>query len=404
MRVALVVDRLRRRGGGVERYLRDLGDFLRARGDEVFLLTGRASSAPRGAREFAFARRVERSLREGRFESSLAVRHVLRAHVYEPHGGSIEAGLSARAEISGSPPLARWLHRSAPKFRVFRALEREALAKSRRVLAVSALVARDLRRLESGAAIREFPLGVDLDRFAPTGYAENLRGRSGLRATDAALLFVGNDFDLKGLPAAIGALARILREGRGAFLAIAGSGSRGSWRRARARAREVGVADRVVFRGPVEDPAPLYRGARLLLHPTFYDPCSLATLEALACGLPVVTTARNGAAEVGGEGLRAVEDPRDEEAIARAALSLLEPDASARAAARASVEGRDSRERFERLRELLVEAGGPLDEAASPDPTASSVSSREAAGAERSLSPTSLPTSRGESRPGARSG
>lgn len=399
MRVALVVDRLRKSGGGVERYLRGLSDFLRARGDEAVLLAGAAPWLPRGAREWDFARRVERSLREGRFESSLAVRHVRRAHVYEPHGGSIETGLAARAEVSAYPPIARLLHRTAPRLQAFRALEREALARSRRVVAVSALVARDLRRVEKEAAIRELPLGVDLERFNPTGFAENLRGRPGLRTTDAALLFVGHDFDLKGLPAAIGALARILREGRGAFLVVAGGGSRGAARRAERRARSLGVSDRVVFRGPVEDPAPLYRGARVLLHPTFYDPCSFATLEALACGLPVVTTARNGAAEVGGQALEVVCDPRDEEALARAAVSLLERDRSAREAARASVEGRDSRQRFERLREFLAEAAGTLDEPGSPGappgPTDSSASRRQ--GAEEILSP----TPRGDRRPGA---
>jgi UDP-glucose:(heptosyl)LPS alpha-1,3-glucosyltransferase len=41
-----------------------------------------------------------------------------------------------------------------------------------------------------------------------------------------------------------------------------------------------------------------YFAADFLVHPTFYDPCSLVVLEALSCGLPVVTTRYNGAADL----------------------------------------------------------------------------------------------------------
>ena len=41
-----------------------------------------------------------------------------------------------------------------------------------------------------------------------------------------------------------------------------------------------------------------YFAADFLVHPTFYDPCSLVVLEALACGLPIITTRYNGASEL----------------------------------------------------------------------------------------------------------
>jgi UDP-glucose:(heptosyl)LPS alpha-1,3-glucosyltransferase len=358
VRVALIADRLRTSGGGLERYLGDLRAFLEAQGDEVALIAGAPSAIPRGARERAFARRVERVLRQGRFDASLAVRHVGRAHVYEPHGGSVAAGLAAREEVARTPRLARLLHRMVPKFRAFRILERQALDRSRLVVAVSPLVAKDLRALAPRAPLREVPLGVDLARFSPSGPRADLRARRGLPRTGAALLFVGHDFDLKGLPAALRVLARLAAQGRSASLAVAGSGSP---RAMRGLAGALGVEDRVQFLGAVRDPAPLYRGSDLLLQPTRYDPCSLATLEALACGLPVVTTSRNGAAEGHPRGFRRVEDPDDEGAIAREALALLEEGASAREAARASVEGRDAARRSAEMRGILREVAGPLE-------------------------------------------
>jgi UDP-glucose:(heptosyl)LPS alpha-1,3-glucosyltransferase len=77
-----------------------------------------------------------------------------------------------------------------------------------------------------------------------------------------------------------------------------------------------------------------YFAADFLVHPTFYDPCSLVVLEALACGLPVITTRANGASELlhpPQEGY-VVEDPHDHDRLACAMAQLLDP---ARRAARA---------------------------------------------------------------------
>ena len=78
-------------------------------------------------------------------------------------------------------------------------------------------------------------------------------------------------------------------------------------------AESLGVADRVIFLGFRAAPKDAYFAADFLVHPTFYDPCSLVALEALACGLPVLTTQYNGAAElltVPDNGL-VVDDPHD---------------------------------------------------------------------------------------------
>jgi UDP-glucose:(heptosyl)LPS alpha-1,3-glucosyltransferase len=63
-------------------------------------------------------------------------------------------------------------------------------------------------------------------------------------------------------------------------------------------AASLGVGDRVRFAGPVQDISTWYAAADLLLLPTVYDPFANVCLEALACGVPVVTSAANGAAEI----------------------------------------------------------------------------------------------------------
>src|ERR1700745_4264957 len=70
-----------------------------------------------------------------------------------------------------------------------------------------------------------------------------------------------------------------------------------------------------------------YFASDFLIHPTFYDPCSLVVLEALACGLPVITSRFNGASELlesPNDGY-VIDDPHDHAALARCMTELLDP-------------------------------------------------------------------------------
>ena len=90
--------------------------------------------------------------------------------------------------------------------------------------------------------------------------------------------------------------------------------------RYREEARRLGIAERVLFLGHRSDPRDCYFAADYLVHPTFYDPCSLVVLEALACGLPVITTRYNGASELlspPAEGL-VIDEPHDAPALSAA--------------------------------------------------------------------------------------
>ena len=124
------------------------------------------------------------------------------------------------------------------------------------------------------------------------------------------------------------------------WFCIAAGGRHESAAHAVARA---GLADRVRVMAS-QDPRPLYGAADLVVQPTWRDPCSLATLEALACGVPVVTTTANGAAEVAAsaQGPISVVSPGDAAGFATAVearLTLMRSaprTAATRAAARAA--------------------------------------------------------------------
>jgi UDP-glucose:(heptosyl)LPS alpha-1,3-glucosyltransferase len=130
--------------------------------------------------------------------------------------------------------------------------------------------------------------GVDLKKFSPSGEWQAVSKK--LR-----LLFVGMAFRRKGLQALLKGLSRIKPGTVNYSLDIVGKGDEKGFRR---MADNLGISGAVRFHGPTPMVEAFYRAADLLVFPTRYDPFANVCLEALACGLPVVTTATNGAAEI----------------------------------------------------------------------------------------------------------
>jgi UDP-glucose:(heptosyl)LPS alpha-1,3-glucosyltransferase len=95
-------------------------------------------------------------------------------------------------------------------------------------------------------------------------------------------------------------------------------------------AHQLGLDDKVRFVGYCAEMRNAYFAADFLVHPTFYDPCSLVVLEALACGLPVITTRFNGASELlhpsgpNQEGY-VLSDPHDHQQLGWCLAQLLDP-------------------------------------------------------------------------------
>jgi UDP-glucose:(heptosyl)LPS alpha-1,3-glucosyltransferase len=179
--------------------------------------------------------------------------------------------------------------------------------------------------------------GVDSHRFSPERSRVNraeLREKYGLGDGPAAL-FLGSGFERKGLATAIEAVARV----DGLKLLVAGKDDAGPYIRL---ARRLGADDRVVFAGETAAPEHFYGAADIYILPTKYDPFSNAAIEAMSCGLPVVTTTQNGVAEVmerGVDGL-VVDSPEDADGFVEALVQLMDPgirqDIGERARAKAS--------------------------------------------------------------------
>jgi UDP-glucose:(heptosyl)LPS alpha-1,3-glucosyltransferase len=159
--------------------------------------------------------------------------------------------------------------------------------------------------------------GVDIEHFHPRNrqYREEIRKRHGIGGDERVILFVSNNFRMKGLGFLIKASAKIEKKDHPPFkLLILGRDHQDSYLRL---AREKGIFEEVVFAGSTNEPEKYYGASDFLVHPTFYDACSLTVLEALASGLPVITTQSNGASGIitqGQEGF-VISDPRDDQVL-----------------------------------------------------------------------------------------
>jgi glycosyltransferase involved in cell wall biosynthesis len=160
------------------------------------------------------------------------------------------------------------------------------------------------------SAVVVIPNGVDVERYAPSREGRSAtRARLGLNDDALVALFVGGDWERKGLAFAIDALAAAPQW----LLLIAGTGDQASYVDL---AEQSGVADRTHFLGHVADTAPLFQAADILVLPTAYEADPLVAIEAAASGLPVLATPVNGIVDLIRDGVSGYLIERDAESIA----------------------------------------------------------------------------------------
>ena len=143
--------------------------------------------------------------------------------------------------------------------------------------------------------------GVDLEKFNPASARlkrAEIRQKYGL-GDELLALFVGAGFMRKGLQTAIKAL-KYVKDMEGNIgelkLLIAGKDDHRPFVN---YAKKLGIPPgRLIFAGHFPEPESLYGAADIFVLPTKYDPFSNSCLEAMASGLPVITTAQNGVSEI----------------------------------------------------------------------------------------------------------
>jgi UDP-glucose:(heptosyl)LPS alpha-1,3-glucosyltransferase len=324
MRLALNYQRIDPARGGAETYVVDLCHRLVRAGHQVDLYAEswregvlpdrvRCIAVPstgrtRLERIWSFGRNSETALRQVAYDCTIGLINTWYHDVIIPqggvHAGSLEA--SAKRFPAGWRRAVYVLGKKAqPKHWVYQAIEQKQYdpAQGAIVVAVSQMVKDHVNRHHHVARsrIRVIPNAIDPERLIvqqPGAVRCRVRNELGIGPKDLVGLFVGHNFRLKGLQPLLLALAeRRARNpgGRPIRLLVCGNGAIGPFRRLAAR---LGLGESVRFAGFYPDIRGAYRASDFFVQPTFYDPCSLVVFEALACGLPVITTSCNGASEL----------------------------------------------------------------------------------------------------------
>jgi UDP-glucose:(heptosyl)LPS alpha-1,3-glucosyltransferase len=318
IRFATAIRDFSRRKGGAERYLVDLCSRMAREDFEVHVYAEqweeeecgicfhqvKAIPFPKSLRLLSFAFRATKAIVRGDYDVTLGVGNTLRANVLQPHGGVHWAWFWRSLRAYDHPFLwaIKFLGRVlSPKQWVNGYIEDTPYKKNHisRIIAISDMVKRDIIRWYgvSEDKITVIYNGVDLERFHPRNcqYREKIRKCHGI-GNEFVILFVSNNFRSKGLGQLMRALANLKKEVTTPFKClILGRDKKTPYVRL---AKKLGVSEEILFAGSTNEPEKYYGAADLLVHPTFYDACSLTVLEALASGLPVVTTASNGASGV----------------------------------------------------------------------------------------------------------
>jgi glycosyltransferase involved in cell wall biosynthesis len=224
-------------------------------------------------------------------------------------------------------PLATWpilLHRIL-YYRLIMALENRVYRNPRVSLAaVSRLTAGELTRHFARQDVSVIPNAVDLARFNPP---ERLRRRETARkilqisVPECVLLLVGNDWKKKGLIPLLNAIAAIrhlpLR------LLIVGRDDRAPFLE---QIQHLHLEGRVFFLDPSSDIMHFYSAADVYTGPSLHDSFALPPIEAMACGLPVITSVTNGGSQIITEGFDGfvLSDAQDSVALSRLISQLYE--------------------------------------------------------------------------------
>jgi UDP-glucose:(heptosyl)LPS alpha-1,3-glucosyltransferase len=324
MQIALI----RSRGsstGGAELYAARLMTALVAGGHDVHLLAERWDNMPAGVRLHPLevtGSRAQRPVRlaeaaaatvtRARFQCVLSLERTACQHVYRAGDGVHRVWLEQYRRFSP------WWRRPFIGLGAFHrnVLNLERLTfdptRTRHVIVNSTMVRDEIVRCFGFPADRIHLVrnGVRTERFR-SGQRDATRARLGIRPDEYVLLFVGSGWVRKGLPVLVEVMKRFHARRDSVKLIVVGKG------------RLRGVPPNVIFAGTTDAVQDFYAAADLFTFPPIYEPSANVVFEALAAGLPVITTVFNGAGEVLTPGIHGtiLPDPADANALEEAIQS-----------------------------------------------------------------------------------
>ena len=279
---------------------------------------------PSLARVVSFALAAKAAVSREHFDVIQSHERTLLQDVYRAGEGCHRAYLEVKAKRLG--PLKRAALWANPSHRALLALERKIFSAggTKRIVAISRLGKAEIHRVYGlpDSRVGLIYNGVDQERFHPANrerYRADTHDALGIGRDAWVVVFVGSGFERKGLGPLIEGFALI--KDRQSRLVVVGKGDQAPYR---GLAGRLGVAERISWLGTRPDVERYFAAADAVALPALYEPFGNVHLEALASGLPVLTSSRAGGSEVVSHGKNGwvVGDPENPQAI-REGLEVL---------------------------------------------------------------------------------
>jgi UDP-glucose:(heptosyl)LPS alpha-1,3-glucosyltransferase len=364
MRLALIRQRYAQ-DGGAERFVARAMEALRGENFALTLVTREWTQGQgfdvltcdpfyfgRTWRDWSFARSVCRTLESAHFDLVQSHERIACCDLYRAGDGVHREWLAQLARVRG--PLGRLGLALNPYHRYTLRAERRLFTSQqlKAVICNSSMVKEEIRRHFGVPAERLHVIysGIDARAFHPDlkRHRAAVRAQYGIPGDATLFLFVGSGFERKGVAALLQALKRLPADRH--VLIVGHDKHADSYAR---RSAEPGLAGRAHFAGRQADVGPYYGAADALVLPTLYDPFPNVALEAMASGLPIITSTKCGAAELiepGNNGF--VCDALDDATLAEQMRVLSDPAAASRMGAAARQLGESLS--LERMKQRLV--------------------------------------------------
>ncbi len=250
----------------------------------------------RVSREKGFAKKVCQSISQKEFDLIQSHERVPCCDIYRAGDGVHKEWLKQRDRIIS--PIARFITKITP-FHNYALKAEKRLFNSPQLKAVicnSKMVRDEIAQYFPAAAkkIHVIYSSVDFSIFSAElkQHRDKIKEELGISEHETTFLFVGSGFERKGLAAAIKALAKTEKT---KLIVIGKDKHQIQYQKL---ADQLGLNDRVLFLGVKNDVTSYYGAADAFVFPTLYDPFPNVIIEALATGLPVITSTKCGAAEI----------------------------------------------------------------------------------------------------------
>jgi UDP-glucose:(heptosyl)LPS alpha-1,3-glucosyltransferase len=354
VRIALLTRRFDPAGGGTERdliitarCLRDAGhavtiyaEDIRGEAGEWTLRRVGGGGPGRSLSMLRFAFAAAPAARREGTDLVLSFARAAGADILRSGGGAHASYLRAARKWRGAAGAA--LMRLRPYHVAQLIAERRAFSSRelKKVIAVSNFVRDDLIHefILTPSVLATIYNGVDSARFSPASTTDErarVRAQFGLPREARVVLFVGNGFGRKGLGFLIEAWPLLKSK---AHLLVVGADRERS--RFQSRAATLGAGDHVVFAGPQAHVESIFRAVDAFALPSLFEPFGNVVLEAMASGLPTLTSDFCGVSEILPAAMRefCVHDPTNIREVAERVEAMVEGSPKLNTEARATAE------------------------------------------------------------------